>query len=476
MAMGQNTITEYNTDQNSQSSREILSDQLFWLIKLRWVAVISIVSAAIIGKYVFPALITTLPLYICAAILMFCNVTYYFVAIKRSGGSTQGNIVWAMIQVEIDMVVLTTLLHFSGGVMNPFVLFYVFHVIMAAIILSRTLAFSVGLSAICLYGLLAVGELQGWFWLKHYPLQLASAGALWSNPVYVLWVFVAFVVMVILAQYLTRTIIARIKAKEREVARINEMLQLSQIEMAQREKMVALGQMASGIAHEIGNPLNCLSSIVQYLSRKSCAPETKEQYNIINEQIMRISKILKNMLSLARPASNEFTWLDINKVIDESIALVKYDKRAHKVNIKNTPNNQLPTIWIKKQNIEQVLLNVFINALDAMDCQPDENEHVLEITKEINDDMIEIRICDTGIGMPDEVSRRAFEPFFSTKESNKGTGLGLYISLNLVKEVGGTIELKKNPVSGTTVIIQLPVNPSKELVTPKHKSKTPVKV
>lgn len=460
----------------SESAQEVLGEQLLWLIKLRWIAVVCMVIAGIAGTYVFPVLGQAGPVYICAGLLLLCNVVYYVVATKQDGRPTRKDIVLSMVQVEIDLLVLTTLLHFSGGLMNPFVLFYVFHVILATIILSRALAFSVGLSAICMYGLLALGELKGWFWLKHCPLQLERAGALWNNPVYVLWVFVAFVGMVVLAQYLTRTVITRMRSKEEEVARINEMLRKSQIEMAQREKMVAIGQMASGIAHEIGNPLNSLSSAVQYLGRKFTNSKSKEQFGIIDKQVRRISDILKHMLGLVRPASNEYTWLDVNKVIDDTLALVRYDKRARAVDINSIPDNNLPTIWLKRQNLEQVLLNVFLNALDAMTSRTDEQRHILRVTREIEDGMIEIRVTDSGGGMSDEVCRRAFEPFFTTKESSRGTGLGLYISRNLIEEIGGTIVLENNADHGATVIIRLPVSPAKELVAPQTRSSEPASV
>ena len=468
--MGRDTIIGNNIDKHSQSAREVLSEQLLWLIQLRWIAVISIVSAGMIGRYVFPMLTQDRPVYICAAILLLCNVVYYVLATNKGIKFPRKYIVLAIIQVEIDLMALTMLLHFSGGVMNPFVLFYAFHLIMATIILSRNLSFCVGLSAICFYGLLAVGELEGWFWLKHYPLQLATAGALWSNPVYVLWCFVAFVGMVVLTQYLTRTVITRMQAKEQEVASINEMLRKSQIEMAQREKMVAIGQMASGIAHEIGNPLNSLSSVVQYLGRKITNPEVKEQFGIIDNQVRRISDILMHLLGLARPAGNECTWLDVNKIIDDTLSLVRYDKRARLVRIESISENDLPTVWLKRQNLEQVLLNVFLNALDAMASRTDKKERILRVTREIEDGMIEIQVIDNGIGMNEQIRQRSFEPFFSTKETGRGTGLGLYISRILVEEISGTIVLKDNMNNGTTVIIRLPVSHARELVATQSKS------
>ncbi|MHC4863870.1 MAG: sensor histidine kinase [Planctomycetota bacterium] len=582
-------------DKPVQWTREALVEQILWLIRLRWVAVASIVAAALVGRYVFPVLVTPIPIYVLAVVLFVSNVFFYLAATREAGRGGPRDIVLGTVQVEVDLIILTLVLHFSGGVVNPFFLFYLFHVIIATIILPRNLSFAVGVTAILLFGLLAANELNAGAWFGYYPLLLSAAGGLWRNQVYVLGAFVAFVCTVVIAQYFTRMIIARMTAKELEAARnsdvlnavisamaeglifvtcegevticnpaarlwkppsaqdndddsvddfplilaqhirgllagadgvtgsgdvikfdtarpqqryieakscpvvgidgaelgyvivgldltehkklekdllerseevteINEMLKMSRIEMAQREKMVAIGQMASGIAHEIGNPLASLSSVAQYLGRKLSTHEQKENLLLIEYQVHRISNILKRMLSLSRPATSEYKWTDVDELIDSTLSLVNFDKRAKSVRIENVASGGLPTVWLNPQNFEQVLINVFINALDAMNAAQDRPTHILKITRESRNGGIEIRIRDTGIGMSPEVCRRAFESFFTTKEIGKGTGLGLFISYNLVTEIDGTMELESEPGKGTTVIIRLPRRPKKHLI------------
>lgn len=594
MAVSSETTTTY-ADKPSQCTREVLVEQILWLIRLRWVAVGGMIVATLLCSLVFPVLTTPLPIYICAVVLLVCNIIYFMLTTKRAADARPRDLVFGMIQVEVDLLILTAVLYFSGGVVNPFFLFYIFHVIIAAIILPRTLSFSVGLTAIFLFGLLAVSELRGGTILGYYPLRFSTVGGLWQNPVYALGVFTAFSCTVMLAQYLTRMIIIRMTAKEleaaqnrdvlqsiinamseglifvtndghtaicnpavelwkkqdiavdgrhpfdefprplakllkglfssddnqtsagrtitfetsspesryveakscpvagidgqrlgyvivgqdltehkqlekdlrertEEVTNINEILKMSRIEMAQREKMVAIGQMATGIAHEIGNPLASISSVAQYLGRKLSTHEQKEHLLVIQYHINRISNILRRMLSLSRPATSEYKWTDINSLIDNTLSLINFDKRAQSVAIQNIDNPDLPNVWLNPQQFEQVFLNIFINALDAMNAKQGEREHVLKITREFKDDMIEIRVDDTGIGMEPEVCKHAFESFFTTKEIGKGTGLGLFISYNLVSEVDGTIELESKPGKGTTVIIRLPLRPRKNLI------------
>ncbi|TFG88716.1 MAG: hypothetical protein E4H16_04650 [Candidatus Atribacteria bacterium] len=249
-----------------------------------------------------------------------------------------------------------------------------------------------------------------------------------------------------------------------KVTAINEMLKMSRVRMAQQEKMVAIGQMAAGIAHEIGNPLASLSSVAQYLGRKLSSHEQKEHLLMIEYQVNRISNILKRMLAMAKPATAEYKWNDINELIANTLSLVKFDKRMESISIKNVVSANLPMVWMNPQSFEQILLNLVINAMDAMEAKGKQYEHVLEITGTYNEGVIEVQVRDTGIGMSPDVCKRAFESFFTTKEIGKGTGLGLFISYNLVSEINGSIEMDSEPGIGTTVTVKIPVRPQNDLI------------
>jgi signal transduction histidine kinase len=579
-----------------QAARESLQEQLFWMIRLRWLAVLTIVLGAFLSTRIFAVLETGRPIYICAGILFAANLVYYFLSNPRFSTNNQRQLRFAIIQIEFDLVILTILLHFSGGVLNPFAMFYIFHIVIATIILSRPLSFGMALSAIALYGLMAFGEVKGWRWLGHTSLQLTATGSLWQNPLYVLWIFGAFGITLILTRHLTLVVLSRMQAQEieaaqtrdvltavinamtegliflnaqgeitfcnrtarlwrrkdslesvevtanqfpgpladhlktimnqdgsspvipetltfefgeeethyieatscpvqgahqhllgyvivgqdltkrrclendlvtrsEEVTKINEMLRKSQIEMAQRERMVAIGQMASGIAHEIGNPLASLSSVAQYLARKLTDAQAKDQLGLIERQVQRISQILRCLLGLSRPASNESTWTDINQMIEDSLSLVRYDKRARSVEIRSIANPDLPTVWITPSNLEQVLINIFLNALDALAGADTQAHPKLEISREKVEDRILIRIQDNGVGIPQEVQEHIFEPFFTTKQQAHGTGLGLYISRNLMEELGGSLTVTSKINQGTNVEISLPIRLGHTLVT-----------
>jgi len=211
-------------DKPSQCTREALVEQILWLIRLRWIAVGALIASAILGRFVFPVLAAPILIYACAAALLTCNILYFLAATKKPENAGPRDIVLGMIQVEVDLIILTAVLHFSGGVLNPCFLFYIFHVIIAAIILPHRLSFIVGLTAILLFGLLEVNELYSGSLLGYYPLQLSASGGPWRNLLYSLGVFAAFSFTVMLAQYLTRMIIIRMTAKELEAARNSDVL------------------------------------------------------------------------------------------------------------------------------------------------------------------------------------------------------------------------------------------------------------
>ena len=211
-------------DKPSQCTREALVEQILWLIRLRWIAVLALIASALLGNFVFSVLPSPILIYICAVVLLICNILYFLAATKRPENAGPRDIVLGMIQVEFDLILLTAVLHFSGGVLNPCFLFYIFHVIIAAIILPYRLSFFVGLTAILLFGFLEVNELYGGAFLGYYPLQLSASAGLWRNPLYSIGVFAAFSFTVMLAQYLTRMIIIRMNTKELEAARNSDVL------------------------------------------------------------------------------------------------------------------------------------------------------------------------------------------------------------------------------------------------------------
>ncbi len=223
-------------------------------------------------------------------------------------------------------------------------------------------------------------------------------------------------------------------------------------QMVEKEKMVAVGQMASGIAHEIGNPLSSISSVVQMLQRRKSRQPSAEQLDLIQAHIRRISGTVRQLGSLARPTPEHWEQTSIAGIIDDAVRLVAFDRRANGVKIEVTIAKRIPKTFAIRGRLHQVLINLLLNALDAMP-----NGGTLRVSAEQAGSIIRINVRDTGVGIPEDAGRRIFEPFFTTKGPGEGTGLGLSVSYTIVREHGGRIDFVSTAPEGTTFTVELPV-------------------
>jgi len=238
---------------------------------------------------------------------------------------------------------------------------------------------------------------------------------------------------------------------EEEARKVGRMRQ----HLVEKEKMVAIGQIASGIAHEIGNPLSSISSIAQMLKRGKTNSPMNGQLDLIEKHIQRISVIVRQLGKLAHPGVERWEPLDAVQTLDEAVRLISFDRRARGVGIRFDPPPSLPITYGIRGQLQQVFINLLLNALDAM---PDGG--TLTVTAGVRARTLVFRIEDTGIGIDPTVGRRVFEPFFTTKEPGRGTGLGLAVSYGIIQKHGGSIEFDSKLGVGTVMIVQLPVTDS----------------
>ncbi|MDO8631980.1 MAG: HAMP domain-containing sensor histidine kinase, partial [Phycisphaerales bacterium] len=200
-------------------------------------------------------------------------------------------------------------------------------------------------------------------------------------------------------------------------------------QFVEKEKMVAIGQMASGIAHEISNPLSSISSIVQMLKRKPLPQAEVDQLDLMQKHIQRISETVRQLSSLARPVVDRWELVDLASTLEEAVALVSFDRRARNVRIDFRKPSSLPKTYALRAQLQQVFINLLLNALDAMP-----NGGVLRISIDAHTTRLAFHFDDTGCGIPESIGRRIFEPFFTTKEQGRGTGLGLSVSYGIVQK------------------------------------------
>jgi signal transduction histidine kinase len=236
-------------------------------------------------------------------------------------------------------------------------------------------------------------------------------------------------------------------------------LEATQKQLFQAEKLAALGKLSAGIAHEIRNPLTSIKILIHSLADPGATESSREKdLNVIEAEIERVNKIIRQFLDFARPRPPSLEPGDARKLIEETLALVGYEIESQGVQLERKDESDLPPVAMDREQMKQVLLNLILNALQAM---PRGGKLWIQTTLQASgkngetNRAVEIRIRDTGEGIPAEIQGRIFEPFFSTKE--EGIGLGLSVAQRIVEEHEGGIRVESSEEGGTQFCITLPL-------------------
>lgn len=235
-----------------------------------------------------------------------------------------------------------------------------------------------------------------------------------------------------------------------ELQRLNE-------QFIRTEKLAAMGTLAAGVAHEVNNPLASISSLIQMMqSQNDLTDETRDRLKLISTQIERITQVTRDMTNFARSRPAAKRSLDINTVVDASLRFASFDKAFQTLEIETDLASDLAEVYADGDQLQQVFLNLFLNARDAM---PDGGRLQIE-TSQQNGEVI-VEIADSGTGIEDKTASKIFDPFFTTKPAGKGTGLGLAVCYGIITAHGGRIEVSENdPPGGTKFSIKLPAQSS----------------
>jgi PAS domain S-box-containing protein len=220
-------------------------------------------------------------------------------------------------------------------------------------------------------------------------------------------------------------------------------------QMMHSEKLSALARISAGVAHEIGNPLTSISSYVQILREMEHDEFTRESLDTIAKHINRIADIVRQMSSFSKTATSDLKPHDVRELVELTLDLVKYDKRLKNIQINLDIPEALPGVVVNETQSIQVFMNIILNAADAMSSRG-----TLDIKAERLEREVEVSFSDTGPGISAENLEKIFDPFFTTKE--KGTGLGLAVSYNIIKSYRGDIVVENKPEGGTIFKVRLP--------------------
>lgn len=239
----------------------------------------------------------------------------------------------------------------------------------------------------------------------------------------------------------------------RKMADDIEQLRALNEQLTRTEKLAAMGTLAAGVAHEVNNPLAAISSLIQMMQAKqNLDDETSDRLRIIQTQIQRITQVTKDMMDFARVRPAAKSLISVNEISETALRLASFDKSFQRLQLNKEYAENLPKILVDSDQLQQVFLNLFLNARDAM---PNGGELSIKTFNGANSNKIEI--ADSGTGIEEKSLKQIFDPFFTTKPTGKGTGLGLAVCYGIITAHGGKIEVQSNNGNGTKFIIHLPV-------------------
>lgn len=259
------------------------------------------------------------------------------------------------------------------------------------------------------------------------------------------------------------TFVENANLREAERLRVEELetalkeVRSAQQQLIQAEKLAAVGTLISGIAHEVNNPLNNILGRVQLLQREAADDRSKRDLQTVRDECERAIRIVRNLLAFTREHKPEMTLVSLNDILDEVLELRAYELRVSNIVLHKDLQPDLPEISADPHQLQQVFLNLIINAEQAMAAAQDRG--ALSVTTQRVGDALQVVVTDDGPGIPGESISQIFDPFFTTKKVGAGTGLGLSVCYGIVNDHGGEIRVESAEGKGATFTVELPLPP-----------------
>ncbi len=439
-----------------QRKQTLLAEFLRWFIGLRWLAGAGVAVMALIDWHLGWNGHGGGKVAVGVAILIYNAGFWVLLRTMSACGERRPRraalLGLAWMQIVLDVSAIALLAAWTGGLRSPLLGFFVLHMVFAALLLPRAMAYAGAALTIALM-------LVGLFLTAHRHDAREETVLLlgWS---------LALLSTVFVSSQIGRSMRRerrRLVRQTRKLLAMGVKLRRQQRRMAQHEKMVALGQMAAGVAHEIANPLASIDSLLQLMQRK---PEKlkPESIETLLQQTERIARIVRELTTFSRPADTDRQTLQVNDVVREALRMLSFDARLKKVRLEETLSEDAGAVSILPQALHQVLVNLLRNALDAMETTPCP---ILRVrTGREQGQWVYIEISDNGPGIETKNLKRLFEPFFTTKPVGKGTGLGLSISYSLIARHRGFLTAASKPGEGASFKVRLPIAQTAAALTP----------
>lgn len=420
-----------------------------WLLRLRWFAVVGQLATILIADWLTGVSLPVLPLLGLVAFTAITNAIYGFwltvvplpsnpteATREREPEKQQGVALGLML---LDLVTLTGMLYFSGGAANPFSLFYFVNLAVGGVMIRPRDAWSLTVTAIAGYGFLLrdAVPVEGLSLFRPDGLSLQTGGLM-----------LAFATCSTVVTYFVTRTADELKQRERQ-------LRAAQAAQAASQRLEGLTTLAAGAAHELATPLSTIDVIVRELSRhlegceKPASVDT--DLELIDGQLEMCRSILNRMRAAAGDSmANSWDRTTVGELIDATLEGIRDPHRVDVTDGTDIVENQ--ALWVPQEAVAQAVRNLIHNGLDASG-----DSGRVRLESRLDRDQLLLSVVDSGQGMSEEVLDRALDPFFTTKEPGRGIGLGLFLTQNVISQLGGELNFQSAPGRGTHAIVRLPL-------------------
>lgn len=427
----------------------------YWLVKLRWAAIGALGIATFAADRLMGISLPASTLYTITAVLLVYNFLLFdFLKYSTSGTrdlSPRRISLILSFQMSVDLLILTTIIHFSGGIENPFSFFFVFHMILASILCSRKQSYFQATLAVVLWGTMVLLECYGR--IEHHPLIGFSADNLYSDTTFVMATLFVFAVTLFLVVYMTTSISEQLG---------NQQENLEQANTALKQKDTVMNEYVLRITHDIKGHLAATQSCLGLVEEETVGPLNPKQKDLIERASRRTSKCMAfvtGMLKLTRmklTGKLQLAPVDIKNLIFDAITTVEERARKKSITICHDIDSSVSMIEGESVLIEETVTNLLFNAVRYT---PQQGRITLDVRNKR--DQVLIQIKDTGIGIPPGDEEKVFEEFYRADNARSverdGTGLGLSFAKRVVERHGGKIWAANNPDGGSTFSLTLPL-------------------
>jgi signal transduction histidine kinase len=425
-----------------------------WLIKLRWVAIAALVATTFVASRLLHVSLPVSALYLTAAVLLVYNFVLYdllrywtWAGREPSPRKIGGLLTW---QISADLLILATILHFSGGLENPFLFFFAFHMMIASILRSRRQSYLQATLAVLLFGGLVVLEAAGV--LSHYGLAGFAGHQLYQDWRFVFGTLLVFTVTLYLLVYLTTSMGEQLRREQESYEQANTQLQSK--DRLKNEYVLRL-------THDIKGHLAAVESCLEVVFSEMVGPLNEKQKDLVERAYRRASKCLAFITALLKLTRMKLTGrlemepFSLRTCIFNSLASVQNKAQSKSITVGHQIDPAVDEAYGEAVLIEETLTNLLFNAVKYT---PDGGRVWLAVRH--NGDSIHVSIADTGIGIPETALVHVFEEFYRADNARAverdGTGLGLAFARQVVERHGGRVSVRNNPDAGATFSFTLP--------------------